>query len=159
MREFRPVVVADALQVVAVGGLGIGDGGAAAQRGVFFAEQRVDFAVHAADEEARYRAQQVDGLAADDARFQAFDVGFQRLPVAFWREEQGGIDVHAFGGEAADSFDARQGRRDFDHDVFAGDAAVQFQRFADGFCAVVRDVRRDFKRDHAVGATAFFVHR
>ena len=126
---------------------------------MFVSELCVDFAIHAADEEARYRAQQIYGLSGGDARFQAVDVGFQCLAVTLRREEQGRIDVHAFYGEFADGFDARQCRRDFDHDVFATDAAVKFQRLGNGFAAVVREVGRDFERDHAVGAAGLFVHR
>ena len=87
--------------------MGVGDGGAAAQCGVLVGEPCVNFAVHAADEVAGDGTQQVDGLSGGNARFQAVDVGFQGLSVAFGREDEGRVDVDAFGGEFADGLDTR----------------------------------------------------
>ena len=123
--EIKPVVVADALKVVTVCRLGIGNGRPTTQIGVFVGKQGIDFAVHAADKEAGDGTQQVDGLATGNAFFQAVDIGFEGLAVAFRREEQGGVDVDAFGGQAADGVNAGQCRRHFDHQVFPRNTAVE----------------------------------
>ena len=123
--EIKPVVVADTLKVVTVCRLGIGNGRPTTQIGVFVGKQGIDFAVHAADKEAGDGTQQVNGLATGNAFFQTINVGFEGLAVAFRREEQGGVDVDAFGGQAADGIKTGQRRRHFDHQVFPRDTAVE----------------------------------
>ncbi len=151
--------------------LGVGDRDLALQRGEprfligvvscgdLVVELLVNSGIDAADKEARH-AGDARGIAAlRNKGLETGEISFQHLGIDLLREQQGNIDVDAFGEEFADRRQALAGAGHLDHQILAVDVAPQFSCLGDRALRIKREIGRDLQTDEAVGAIERVINR
>src|SRR5699024_941189 len=102
-------------QVLAEGGLGVGDAGLTAQREGFAADllqPRVDLAVHAGDEEGGHGVDLRQVAAGGIGQLEPGEVGLHDVLVPLDGEDQRDVDADALTDGRGDRGQARLGGRD-----------------------------------------------
>ncbi len=141
-----------------VGKFGVGDCRASTQ-GRTFGQARVNFGIHARDEERGNGGNHVDWFIHGNAVFQSRDVGIHHGAVAFDGKDQRDIDINARRDCLTNGGNALFRGGDFHHQVWAIDPRPKFLRLLNRAFGVVGKVRADFKTDVAVAAFGFIVQR
>ena len=130
-----PALIAEDSLIHLISELGVGDRdlalqafearffGGVGRRGDLLVEGLVDHRINAADEKAGDARHFVRVAAFGDVVLQARDVRLGDLAIDLLREQEGDVDVDAFGGHCPDRRQTGLGRRNFDHQIVAPDLA------------------------------------
>ena len=143
--------------------MALGDCGLPLEGGGFgcteLVETAVDLGVDPADEERRHRLHRRGVAAAGDEFLEAGNVGLHHVGVAVKVEDQGDVDVAAFGDHPLDRGQALDGGGDLHHEVREGDPLVERAGGGGRALGVVREAGCDFEGDEAVAAVRSVIYR
>ena len=168
--ERFPAGAFDHLQVTLIGDLGVGDGDLAThgleRLGVPGAGLRqplvdllVDHGVDAADEEAGDAVHAADPRSRREAILEPREVGVGDGKIGLDAEEQGDVDVDAFGNQGADRRNAGRRAGNLDHHIGPANSTPQPPRLLERRLGIHGQIGRNLQADVAVGAVQRIIER